>query len=32
MTYSHRHFPEDVDPHFSQDAAMLMRSLAFEPL
>jgi hypothetical protein len=32
MAYSHRHFPEDVDPQFSQDAALLMQSLAFEPL
>ncbi|MBI3526604.1 MAG: hypothetical protein HY067_01395 [Betaproteobacteria bacterium] len=32
MAYSHRHFPEDVDPQFSQDAAMLMQNLAFEPL
>ena len=32
MAYSHRHFPEDVDPQFSQDAATLMQSLAFEPL
>jgi hypothetical protein len=32
MAYSHRHFPEDVDPQFSQDAAKLMQSLAFEPL
>ena len=32
MAYSHRHFPEDVDPQFSQDGAILMQSLAFEPL
>jgi hypothetical protein len=32
MAYSHRHFPEDVDPQFSQDAALLMQNLAFEPL
>jgi len=32
MAYSHRHFPEDVDPQFSQDAALLMQTLAFEPL
>lgn len=32
LAYSHRHFPEDVDPEFSQNAAMLMQSLAFEPL
>ena len=32
MAYSHRHFPEDVDPRFSQDSAMLMQTLAFEPL
>ena len=32
MAYSHRHFPEDVDPQFSQDAATLMQKLAFEPL
>ena len=32
MAYSHRHFPEDVDPQFSQDAATLMQNLAFEPL
>jgi hypothetical protein len=32
LAYSHRHFPEDVDPRFSQDAATLMESLAFEPL
>ena len=32
MAYSHRHFPEDVDPQFSQDGAMLMQTLAFEPL
>ena len=32
MAYSHRYFPEDVDPRFSQDAATLMQSLDFEPL
>ena len=32
MAYSHRHFPEDVDPQFSEDGAMLMQTLAFEPL
>jgi hypothetical protein len=32
MVYSHRHFPEDVDPRFSEDAATLMQNLAFEPL
>ena len=32
MAYSHRHFPEDVDPQFSQDAAMVMQDLVFEPL
>lgn len=32
MAYSHRHFPEDVDPQFSQDAATRMQNLAFEPL
>jgi hypothetical protein len=32
MAYSHQHFPEDVDPQFSQDGAMLMQTLAFEPL
>ena len=32
MAYSHRYFPEDVDPQFSQDASTLMQSLAFEPL
>ena len=32
MAYSHRHFPEDVDPQFSQDGARLMQTLAFEPL
>jgi hypothetical protein len=32
MAYSHRHFPEDVDPQFSQDGAMLMQALAFERL
>jgi hypothetical protein len=32
MMYSHRHFPEDVDPLFAQDGEMLMQSLQFEPL
>ena len=32
MAYSHRHFPEDVDPQFAEDGALLMRTLAFEPL
>ena len=32
MAYSHRHFPEDADPQFSEDGALLMRTLAFEPL
>ena len=32
MAYSHRYFPEDVDPQFSQDGALLMQTLAFEPL
>jgi hypothetical protein len=32
MAYSHRHFPEDVDPQFSQDGAVFMKTLAFEPL
>jgi hypothetical protein len=32
MAYSHRYFPEDVDPGFSQDAATLIQSLDFEPL
>jgi hypothetical protein len=32
MAYSHRHFPEDVDPHFSEDGTALMQTLAFEPL
>lgn len=32
MAYSHRHFPEDADPQFSDDAALLMRTLAFEPI
>lgn len=32
MIYSHRYFPEDVDPQFSRDGALLMQSLAFEPL
>ena len=32
MTYAHRHYPEDVDPQFTQDAATLMQTLKFEPL
>ncbi len=32
MTYSHRHFPEDADPNFWQEAAVRVQSLAFEPL
>jgi len=32
MAYAHRHFPEDVDPQFAQDAALLMQTLKFEPL
>ena len=32
MAYSYRHFPEDVDPQFSQDGVNLMQTLAFEPL
>ncbi|HKB83856.1 MAG TPA: hypothetical protein VKD04_11705 [Burkholderiales bacterium] len=32
MAYSHRHLPEDVDPQFQQDGALLMQTLAFEPL
>jgi hypothetical protein len=32
LAYSHRHFPEDVDPQFSEDAAAFMQTLAFEPL
>jgi hypothetical protein len=32
MIYSHRHFPEDVDAQFAQDGALLMQTLAFEPL
>ena len=32
MAYSHQHFPEDVDPQFAQEGAMLMQTLAFEPL
>jgi hypothetical protein len=32
MTYAHRHYPEDVDPQFTQDAAALMETLKFEPL
>lgn len=32
MTYAHRHYPEDVDPQFTQDAAALMQTLKFEPL
>ncbi|HXF16060.1 MAG TPA: hypothetical protein VN496_03600 [Burkholderiales bacterium] len=32
MAYSHRHFPEDLDPQFAQEGAMLMQTLEFEPL
>lgn len=32
MIYAHRHYPEDVDPQFAQDAAALMQTLKFEPL
>lgn len=32
MAYSHRHLPEDNDPQFADDAALLMQTLAFEPL
>ncbi|MEO8164620.1 MAG: hypothetical protein ABI619_04415 [Betaproteobacteria bacterium] len=32
LAYAHRHFPEDVDPQFAQDGALLMQTLAFEPL
>jgi len=32
MAYSHRHYPEDVDPEFTEDAAKFMETLAFEPL
>ena len=32
MAYSHRHLPEDVDPQFDQEGALLMQTLAFEPL
>jgi hypothetical protein len=32
MAYSHRHFPEDLDPQFDQEGALLMQTLAFEPL
>ena len=32
MAYSHRHYPEDVDPEFTEDAAKFMQTLAFEPL
>ena len=32
MAYSHRHFPEDADPSFAEDAATLMQTLDFEPL
>lgn len=32
LAYSHRHFPEDLDPQFWQDAAVRVQSLAFEPL
>lgn len=31
MAYSHRHLPEDSDPQFADDAALLMQTLAFEP-
>jgi hypothetical protein len=32
MAYSHRHFPEDLDPQFAEDAALFMETLSFEPL
>src|SRR3954462_4108241 len=32
MAYAHRHYPEDVDPQFEQEGALLMQTLAFEPL
>ncbi|HVY08504.1 MAG TPA: hypothetical protein VHB46_21215 [Burkholderiales bacterium] len=32
LAYSHRHYPEDVDPQFAEDAALLMNTLQFEPL
>ena len=32
MAYSHRHYPEDVDPQFVQDGALFMETLKFEPL
>jgi hypothetical protein len=32
MAYAHRHYPEDVDPQFAHDAALLMQTLKFEPL
>jgi hypothetical protein len=32
MSYSHRHFPEDVDPQFLQEGNRLMETLVFEPL
>jgi len=32
MAYAHRHLPEDVDPQFDQEGALLMQTLAFEPL
>lgn len=32
MAYTHRHYPEDVDPQFPEDAAKFMQTLAFEPL
>lgn len=32
MSYTHRHYPEDVDPQFADDAALLMGLLEFDPL
>jgi hypothetical protein len=32
MAYSHRHFPEDLDPQFAEDASLFMQTLSFEPL
>ena len=32
MAYTHRHFPEDTDPSFADEAATLMQTLDFEPL
>lgn len=32
MAYTHRHFPEDVDPMFTEEGALLMQTLEFEPL